>query len=140
MLILEEIKEFDNSQSDIEEQEDKVAELEFNKEYENLEKKDFEYWEMAEDALSGSNEAFKLRKPKMPEIRGDAKMGEKDFSFATMEFKSNTERAKIKVVNFEKDPKSFAPPPKPKSNRDMVKTAQAKTENTFSAAEVEKMK
>lgn len=124
----------------MEEQEDKVAELEFNKEYENLEKKDFEYWEMAEDALSGSNGAFKLRKPKMPEIKGDAKMGEKDFSFATMEFKSSTERAKIKVVNFEKDPKSFAPP-KPKPNkRDMIKTTQAKTENTWSAAEVEKMK
>jgi|TARA_B110000285_G_C14840315_1_gene475051 hypothetical protein len=44
--------------------------LEFNQEYGNLEKSDFEYWDLAQDALNDGKSGFKLRKPKMPEIQG----------------------------------------------------------------------
>ena len=67
-MILEEIKEFDVGEDEEENKLDQEAELEFNKEYENLEKNDFEYWDMAQDALGDSKGGFKLRKPKMPEI------------------------------------------------------------------------
>lgn len=46
VLILEEIKEFADGESE-ENNLDTQAELEFNKEYQHLEKTDFEYWEMA---------------------------------------------------------------------------------------------
>ena len=92
-MILEEIKEFADNEDEEENKLDQEAELEFNKEYENLEKKDFEYWDMAQDALGDNKGGFKLRKPKMPEIQGTIEMGEKNFSFAQMEFKSKTDQA-----------------------------------------------
>ena len=68
-------------------------------------------------------------------------MGEKNFSFAQMEFKSKTDQAKKELIKFEENPKAFEPPPKPKpAKRDLVKKTQASTASTWSASEVDKMK